>query len=138
MHGKVLMGSEKPTNIVAMLRHFFRVTSVKEGCGVWTTSGLQALQASATELMNRIKLYIAVIVFHLKCLNMLFWNNGLFVIHSEFVFSQPVLNAHREIHFILSYLIYASLAIYLFKLHYGDIYLTCWHRDKTLKGSADG
>ena len=26
------MGSEKPTDIVAMLRHFFRVTAVKEGC----------------------------------------------------------------------------------------------------------
>ena len=32
MHGKVPMGSEKPTDIVAMLRHFFRVTAVKEGC----------------------------------------------------------------------------------------------------------
>ena len=32
MHGKVLIGSEKPTGIVAMLRHFFRVTTVKEGC----------------------------------------------------------------------------------------------------------
>ena len=32
MHGKVPMGSEKPTDIVAILRHFFRVTAVKEGC----------------------------------------------------------------------------------------------------------
>ena len=32
MHGKVPMGSEKPTDIVTMLRHFFRVTTVKEGC----------------------------------------------------------------------------------------------------------
>ena len=31
MHGKVPMGSEKPSDIVAMLRHFFRVTAVKEG-----------------------------------------------------------------------------------------------------------
>ena len=33
VHGKVPMRSEKPTDIVAMLRHFFRVTAVKEGCG---------------------------------------------------------------------------------------------------------
>ena len=32
VHGKVHMGSEKPSDIVAMLRHFFRVTAVKEGC----------------------------------------------------------------------------------------------------------
>ena len=32
MHGKVLMGSEKPTDIVTMLRHLFRVPTVKEGC----------------------------------------------------------------------------------------------------------
>ena len=31
VHGKVPMGSEKPTDIVVMLRHFFRVTAVK-GC----------------------------------------------------------------------------------------------------------
>ena len=34
MHGKVPMGSEKPTDIVAMLRHFLKVFSVKEGCDV--------------------------------------------------------------------------------------------------------
>ena len=33
---------------------------------------------------------------------MLCWNNGLFVIHSELVHSQPVLNANGEIHLILS------------------------------------
>ena len=32
MHGKVPIEFEKPTDIVAMLRHFFRVTAVKEGC----------------------------------------------------------------------------------------------------------
>ena len=33
MHGKVLIGSEKPTGIVALLRHLFRVTTVENGCG---------------------------------------------------------------------------------------------------------
>ena len=32
MQGEVLRGSKKPTSIVAMLMHFFRVTTVKEGC----------------------------------------------------------------------------------------------------------
>ena len=32
MHGKVPVGSEKPADIVAMLRHFLRVTTVKEWC----------------------------------------------------------------------------------------------------------
>ena len=38
MHGKVPIGFEKPTYIVAMLRHFFRVTAVREGCVVLTLS----------------------------------------------------------------------------------------------------
>ena len=37
MHGKVPMGSAKPTVIVAILRHFFRVTAVKEGYEVGST-----------------------------------------------------------------------------------------------------
>ena len=34
MHAKVPIEFEKPTDIVAMLRHFFRVTAVEEGCAV--------------------------------------------------------------------------------------------------------
>ena len=48
MQGEVLRGSKKPTSIVAMLMHFFRVTTAKEGCirartpiemlcGAWTS-----------------------------------------------------------------------------------------------------
>ena len=31
MQGEVLRGSKKPTSIVAMLMHFFRVTTAREG-----------------------------------------------------------------------------------------------------------
>ena len=50
MHGKVPMGAEKPTDIVAMLRHFFRVTAVKKGC---VTSGLNCMvMRSLTSLVK--------------------------------------------------------------------------------------
>ena len=40
------MRSEKPTDIVAMLRHFFRVTAVEEGCAVRPTKVRQVLPSA--------------------------------------------------------------------------------------------
>ena len=44
MQGEVLRGSKKPTSIVAMLMHFFRVTTAKEGCGDLRADTIQFFQ----------------------------------------------------------------------------------------------
>ena len=60
VHGKVLMGSKMTSDIVAMLRHFFRVTTSKGGCGRETRCERLIAELSLEQRMCKLKMQCQV------------------------------------------------------------------------------